>query len=50
LLSTNTDLEIERALKRALSADDIKDAVHSLIALHGVGVKMVSAILTAIYP
>ena len=50
LLSTNTDLEIERALKRALSADDIKDAVHSLIALHGVGVKMASAILTAINP
>ena len=50
LLSTNTDLEIERALTRAISADDIKDAVHSLTALHGVGVKMASAILTAIDP
>lgn len=50
LLDNNTDAEIERALKGAIGAAGVKDAVCSLEALAGVGVKMASAILTAINP
>lgn len=50
LLGSNNDTEIERALRRVLSAADIKDAIYSLTPLTGVGVKMASAILTAIDP
>jgi hypothetical protein len=50
LLSYNTDSEIELALKRAIGAADVKEAVDSLTPLDGVGVKMASAILTAIDP
>jgi len=52
LLTENTDAEIKQALKRAraTSAADVKGAVSSLTGLAGVGVKMASAILTAIFP
>jgi hypothetical protein len=50
LLVKNTDAEIEQALKLALNAADVKSAVNALLPLPGVGVKMASAILTAIDP
>ena len=50
LLDKNTDAEIEQALKQAIAAADVKEAVEALITLAGVGVKMASAILTAINP
>jgi hypothetical protein len=50
LLDLNTDAEIARALYRAINAADVKEAVYSLTPLAGVGVKMASAILTAIDP
>ena len=50
LLDLNTDAEIARALYRAINAADVKEAVYSLTLLAGVGVKMASAILTAIDP
>jgi hypothetical protein len=50
LLDNNTDAEIEQALKQAMAAADVKEAVEALITLAGVGVKMASAILTAINP
>src|SRR6266568_1365539 len=50
LLGDNTDAEIEQALKAAVGAGDVKVAVCSLTSLAGVGVKMASAILTAIDP
>jgi hypothetical protein len=50
LMAKNTDAEIEGALRGALHAVDIRKAVTSLVELHGVGVKMASAILTAIDP
>ena len=50
LLSDNTDEDIKQALEGAIKALDVKKAVDSLTALAGVGVKMASAILTAIYP
>jgi hypothetical protein len=50
LLDKNTDAEIAQALKQAIGAVGVKEAVCSLITLAGVGVKMASAILTAIDP
>jgi hypothetical protein len=50
LLDENTDAEIELALKRAMTAADVKEAVEALTPLAGVGVKTASAILTAIDP
>ncbi|HYK82091.1 MAG TPA: hypothetical protein VEU55_03025 [Gemmatimonadales bacterium] len=50
LLRTNTDADIEQALKAAIGAEDVKVAVQSLTSLAGVGVKMASAILTAVDP
>jgi hypothetical protein len=50
LLDNNTDVEIEQALRRAIAAAGIKQSVCSLTKLAGVGVKMASAILTAIDP
>jgi hypothetical protein len=50
LLGQNTDAEIEQALKQAIGAADAKEAVDALTTLDGVGVKMASAILTAIDP
>jgi hypothetical protein len=50
LLDKNTNVEIEKALKGAIGATNVKDAVGSLETLAGVGVKMASAILTAIDP
>jgi hypothetical protein len=50
LLENNPPAEIARALKQAIGSADVKDAVNALIPLHGVGVKMASAILTAINP
>ncbi len=50
LLDNNTNAEIEKALKNAISARVVRDAVCSLTALAGVGVKMPAAILTAIDP
>ncbi len=48
LLKDNTDAEIKEALKSAVNATDVKSAVLSLTTLAGVGVKMASAILTAV--
>jgi hypothetical protein len=50
LLDNNTDVEIKQALRQAIAAAGIKQAVCSLTKLAGVGVKMASAILTAIDP
>jgi hypothetical protein len=50
LLANNTDATIAQALKRAISAKEVREAVRSLTCLEGVGVKMASAILTAIDP
>jgi hypothetical protein len=50
LLEDNGPAEIERALKQAIAATDAKEAVNALIPLVGVGVKMASAILTALDP
>ena len=50
LLALNTDSEIDAALSVALNSKSIGDAVTALTALHGVGLKMASAILTAIDP
>lgn len=50
LLDNNTDEVIEQALKAAVNPKDVRDAVNSLTQLEGVGVKMASAILTAINP
>jgi hypothetical protein len=50
LLDKNTDKQIEQALNGAISSSDVKDAVCPLTALAGIGVKMASAILTAIDP
>jgi hypothetical protein len=47
LLALNSDDEIASALDQATSADSIGEATLALTALHGVGVKMASAILTA---
>jgi hypothetical protein len=46
----NTDGEIRQALKKALGASDVEKATCALTSLKGVGVKMASAILTAIDP
>jgi hypothetical protein len=48
LLDKNTDAAIGQALKQAVCAKTIREAVDSLTCLDGVGVKMASAILTAI--
>ena len=50
LLANNTDSTIAQALQRATSARDVREAVLLLMRLEGVGVKMASAILTAIDP
>ncbi len=50
LFRKNTDAQIELAPKEAINGADIKQAVCSLVRLDGVGVKMASAILTAIDP
>jgi hypothetical protein len=50
LFRKNTDLQIELALEEAIKRADIKQAICSLARLDGVGVKMASAILTAIDP
>jgi hypothetical protein len=50
LLKNNTDSEIEMALQQVIRATGVQEAVCSLIPLAGVGVKMASAILTAIDP
>ncbi len=48
LLDANTDAQIERALRRAVSAKGAREAVESLTSLSGVAVRMASAVLTAI--
>lgn len=50
LLESNTDADIERSLRSAIDAVNVRDAVNALTPLKGVGVKMASAILTAIKP
>lgn len=50
LLKFNSDAKIEQALKNALAAKSVEEAISSLVCLAGVGVKMASAILTAIKP
>jgi hypothetical protein len=50
LLDQNTDAEIEQALKQVIAAAEVREAVEALTPLAGVGVKMASAILTAISP
>ncbi len=50
LLGDNTDAEIEHALRAATGAGGVKEAVSALTSLAGVGVKMASAILTAMDP
>jgi len=50
LLRLNSSERIERALKNALRAQDVGQAVCALTQLKGIGVKMASAILTAMDP
>jgi hypothetical protein len=50
LLAENTDAQIRLAIDNARIASNPRDAVHSLVVLHGVGVKMATAILTAMFP
>jgi hypothetical protein len=50
LLDKNTDDHISDALKSAAGPNTPKNAVTTLIALHGVGIPMASAILTALNP
>ena len=50
LFVQNTNEEIAEALTRAIAAENPTDAVESLTTLEGVGVKMASAILTAMFP
>jgi hypothetical protein len=50
LLANNSDAAIDAALNLALKSNSIRDAVLALTSLHGVGLKMASAILTAIDP
>jgi hypothetical protein len=50
LLARNFDDEIASALDQAIRADSIREAISASTALHGVGVKMASAILTAVRP
>jgi hypothetical protein len=49
-LAENTDETIHWALKNAIRAKDVSQAVTSLTHLAGVGIKMASAILTAMEP
>lgn len=49
-LRENTDTAVETALKEAVGATDVKQAINALTPLRGVRVKMASAILTAIDP
>lgn len=50
LFVQNTDEEIEQAVIGAINAKTPKEAIESLTRLEGVGVKMASAILTAMFP
>ena len=50
LLGLNSDDEIASALHQAIQVDSIGEATSALTELHGVGVKMASAILTAVRP
>lgn len=50
LFSKNTDGEVSQALTDAIAAKTPREAVESLTRLKGVGVKMASAILTAMFP
>jgi hypothetical protein len=49
-LAYNTDADIAAALGSAISASSEKSAIEILAGLHGVGVPVASAILTAILP
>jgi hypothetical protein len=49
-LSQNTDAEIEQALQSVVTADGERSAIEALDKLHGVGVPVASALLTAIDP
>ena len=50
LFVQNSDQEIAQAVARAIVAKTPREAVESLTCLKGVGVKMASAILTAMFP
>jgi len=50
LLANNSDAEIEQALKQAIAAVDVREAIDALTRLDEVGVKTASSILTAIAP
>jgi hypothetical protein len=49
-VKSNDPAKIEVALKHAMAAADVRDAVRSLTQLAGIGLKRASAILAAIYP
>jgi len=50
LFRKNTDGEVSQALTDAIAAKTPREAIESLTRLQGVGVKMASAILTAMFP
>jgi hypothetical protein len=49
-LAQNSDVEIEAALRLAVSTDNEQSAIDTLDKLHGIGVPVASAVLTAINP
>lgn len=50
LFRRNSDAEVAQALKDAIGARSVRKALDALTQLEGVGVKMASAILTALFP
>ena len=50
LFVQNTDGKIEQALTSAIAARTAREAIECLTRLKGVGIKMASAILTAMFP
>jgi hypothetical protein len=50
LFAKNTDAQIEQAVLNAIAAKTPGEAIAALTCLSGVGVKMASAILTAMFP